>query len=76
MDGKKSALGRFFFRHNLDKRLYRYVGCFFLLKSAYMLATEGVILASLEEELLDESKKLQDLVDKDFKDTLTTHHAT
>eukprot|EP00359_Climacostomum_virens_P010320 CAMPEP_0204920040 /NCGR_PEP_ID=MMETSP1397-20131031/17151_1 /ASSEMBLY_ACC=CAM_ASM_000891 /TAXON_ID=49980 /ORGANISM="Climacostomum Climacostomum virens, Strain Stock W-24" /LENGTH=76 /DNA_ID=CAMNT_0052093693 /DNA_START=1248 /DNA_END=1481 /DNA_ORIENTATION=- len=76
MEGRKSKLERFIFRNNLDKRLYRFVGGLFLLKTAYMLATEGAVLVAMDEELLEESQKLQDQANRDFKETLAASRAT
>jgi hypothetical protein len=74
MESKKSTFERFVFRYKLDRRLYRFVGAFFLAKTAYMVATEGALLADLEEELLEESQQLQDVLDQDLKATLTSHN--
>lgn len=48
-------------------RMMRLVGGFCLVKSAYLISTDLVVLKALEEEIYDEHMKLEEKVDQDYK---------
>jgi hypothetical protein len=55
----KNRMYLWMLKYQLDKRMFIYLGSFFLVKSAYMGFTDMVFLKTMESEIMEDSLKLE-----------------